>query len=92
MKCFLGSNLCCYLEHVFCNAHVVKYYSIRYFYSIEGASFCFFMDGGIIISRDKSLGRGAAVQSYPVGAVRTYGSIFPILAGVLKEIGILDYF
>jgi len=50
------------------------------------------MDGRIIISHDKSLGRGAAVQSYPVGAVRTYGSIFPILAKVLKEIGILGYF
>lgn len=50
------------------------------------------MDGRIIISHDKTLGRGAAVQPYPVGAVRTYGSIFPILTEVLKEIGILDYF
>lgn len=50
------------------------------------------MDGRIIISRDKSLGRGAAVQSYPVGAVRTYGSIFPILTEVPNEIGILDCF
>lgn len=50
------------------------------------------MDERIIIPHDKSLGRGAAVQSYPVGGVRTYGSLFPILAEVLKEIGIPDSF
>lgn len=44
IKYFLGTNLCCFLEHIFCIArhYVVKCYSTRYFYRIERASFCFF--------------------------------------------------
>lgn len=62
------------------------------FIILKGHPSGIFMGGRIIISCDKSLGREAAVQFYPVGAIGTHGSIFLILAEVLKEIGILDYF
>lgn len=72
-------NLSCYLEHIsFVMPILLNITVLGIFIALKGHPSVFFMVGRIIISRDKTLGRGAAAQSYPVGAVRTYGSIFSI--------------